>query len=495
MVNAAPHNKMTPCYVIIFMRHFSLSAILPLAAFLTALFSPVMHSCITDDITTSPADQPEFSTDTLDMGYMFTGTDNPTFSFRVYNRHDKVLNISSIRMKSAGSPFRLNVDGLAGQQFGDIEIRPNDSIYVFVAASLPVNGNFEPSWFTDAVEFVTNGRTSEVIVKAQGSDVERLHGQIITADTRWSADRPRQVFDSLVVAPGATLTVEAGARICFHDGAYMRVRGSLVTDGQPGNPVRFTGDRTGNVVTDIPFELMSRQWQGMYIAPTARDCRLSYTEIINTWTGVSVDSSEVTGSPVLTLSNCRLRNSAGHVLEASHTAVEAYASEFAEAGAGPVRLTGGTHRFIGCTFSNYYLFSAITGPLVSLSHISADSSTGSSAPLMKASFINCILYGSGGDMAPTDLKGSQVTVERCLLRSNGSDDDNFLHCIWDTDPMFYTVRADYIFDYRLHGDSPAIGQALDGYSDLMGAQDFYGAPRGSASLGAYEPKAGDDSGE
>lgn len=473
------------------MIRFSLSSFFRAALLLTGLaILCVSQSCIEDDITTSPADQPEFSTDTLKMGAMFTDVDNPTFSFRVYNRHDKVINISSIRFRSENSVFRMNVDGLAGKSFNNIEIRPNDSIYVFVAATLPPNGNFKPTLTSDVIEFTTNGVIREVVVTAEGTDVERLYAHTISADTRWEADRPRQIFDSLIVAPGATLTIDPGTRLYFHDGAYMNVHGTLITQGEPGRPVELTGDRTGNVVTDISFDLMSRQWEGLYFSSTARNCRMEYTEVRNTWTGLTVDSTGTTSDPVLTLANCRLRNAAYNALNASHTTIHAYATEFAEAGYGAVSLTGGDYRFIGCTFSNYYLFSAIMGPLLRLSHVTppdSDEATDAGAPLLRAEIVNCILYGSGSEMQPGDLTGTQVTVTRCLLRSNGENDDHFIDCFWDQDPMFLTVRNDYIFDYRIQPESPAVGQALPGFEPLCGDRDFYGAPRTSCSLGAYEP--------
>lgn len=474
------------------MTHFSLTGLYRGVLLLAGLtFLCALASCIEDDITTSPADQPDFSTDSLKMGAMFTDVDNPTFSFRVYNRHSKVLNISSIRFKSDNSVFRMNVDGLAGKSFSNIEIRPNDSIYVFVAATLPPNGSFKPTEVSDIIEFVTNGVTREVVVTAEGTDVERLYAITLTDDTRWEADRPRQIFDSLVVAPGTTLTIAPGTRLYFHDGAYMNIHGTLITQGEPGHPVEFTGDRTGNVVTDISFDLMSRQWEGLYFSSTARDCRMDYTEVRNTWTGLTVDSTGVTPAPVLTLANCRLRNAAYNVLNASHTTIHAYATEFAEAGYGTVSLTGGDYRFINCTFSNYYLFSAIMGPLLRLSHVTPpdpdDEAATSDAPLLKAEITNCILYGSGADMLPGDLTDTQVTVTRTLLRSDGENDDHFIECLWNQDPLFLTVRNDYIFDYRLKPESPAIGQALPGFETLCGDRDFYGAPRTTASLGAYEP--------
>ncbi len=59
-------------------------------------------------------------------------------------------------------------------------------------------------------------------------------------------------------------------------------------------------------------------------------------------------------------------------------------------------------------------------------------------------------------------------------------------CVWDEDPLYYTVRNDYIFDYRVKPDSPAIGAADATLTLPEAATDRYGMPRGAApDLGAY----------
>ena len=89
-----------------------------------------------------------------------------------------------------------------------------------------------------------------------------------------------------------------------------------------------------------------------------------------------------------------------------------------------------------------------------------------------------------------DLTGTKVFLRRVLIKENGSDDANFIACLWDKDPLYYTVREDYIFDYRLKPESPAIGA---GDASLMlpaAARDAYGLPRQATAgaapdLGAY----------
>lgn len=449
-----------------------------------------LQSCIEDGFSSSAADQPAFSVDTLQMGVIFTDEPSTTRRFTVYNRADKGISISRISLSGQNaSLFRLNVDGFSGREFSNVEIRANDSIFVFVEATLPHNDRTVPVEVTASLNFLTNGVEQSVIVAAQGRDVTRLRAEIITADTRMTAERPYQIFDSLVVAPGATLTIEPGAELLFHDGAYMAVRGTLKAVGEPGKEITFAGDRTGNVVTDISFDIMSRQWTGLFFTDTSVGSELSYSCVRNTWQGVTVDSA-----PLLMISS-RLRNSGSRVLEAYHAAVQAFGCEFAEAADGAVLLQGGSHIFNHCTFSNYYLFAAISGPILQFAHLNADSDDESGLPYLQADITNSIVYGLGTDLSHGKLDGTAVTLRRCLLKSRGTDDDNFLNCLWDTDPLFYTVREDYVFDYRLRPESPAIGAADPSLTLPQAATDAYGLPRGPApDLGAYvfQPQQADE---
>ena len=92
-------------------------------------------------------------------------------------------------------------------------------------------------------------------------------------------------------------------------------------------------------------------------------------------------------------------------------------------------------------------------------------------------------------MAPGNLDGTQIYLRRCLIRSDGTDDEHFTDILWNQDPLFYTVRADYLFDYRLQPLSPAIEAAFPALNTLpLPATDIYGTPRPPApALGAHEP--------
>lgn len=448
-------------------------------------------ACINDDISTSPSDQPTFSVDTLKMGTVFTEDVTVTHKFTVRNRNDKGINISDIRLSGPNADlFRLNVDGLAGKTFQNVEIRANDSIYVFVEAALPANGGTTPQTVNATVDFLTNGVTSHVVLRADGQDVTRLRALTITEDTHLTKGRPYQIFDSLVVAEGRTLTLDPGADLRFHDGATFIVRGTLICNGTLRDPVSIAGDRTGNVITDITFDLMSRQWNGLQFTVSSHGNRMVHTHLRNTWYGVIVSGDgkpSADGAPKLWLQNTRLRNSGDLVLEVYDADVQAYGCEFAEAANGVVRLQGGSHIFNHCTFANYYLFSAIGGAALTLEHLSPENDAETGTPYTKALISNSIIYGLGPDISPGDLLGTEVTLNHCLLRSNGTDDDNFIACLWDKDPLYYTVREDYIFDYRVKPESPAIGAGDPALTLPDAAVDAYGLTRSTTAptLGAY----------
>ena len=191
--------------------------------FVGAVVAVMLSGCIEDGFTSSPADQPTFSTDTLDMGMVFTEAGTPTHSFTVYNRASKNLLISSIGLRDGSQVFRLNVDGISGRTFQNVEIRPNDSIFVLVEATLPPNGQNTPIEISDRLDFVTNGVRQTVVLRADGQDILRHRGLVIGSDTRLSAEKPYQIFDSLVVEEGARLTLDPGVILYFHDKASLRV--------------------------------------------------------------------------------------------------------------------------------------------------------------------------------------------------------------------------------------------------------------------------------
>ena len=68
-------------------------------------------------------------------------------------------------------------------------------------------------------------------------------------------------------------------------------------------------------------------------------------------------------------------------------------------------------------------------------------------------------------------------LQNCLLKSSGENDEHFIDCLWDKDPLYFTDREAYLFDYRLHDDSPAFGAGNPSLTLPATASDAFGTPR------------------
>lgn len=99
---------------------------------------------------------------------------------------------------------------MSGDVFHDVEIRGNDSIFVFIECLLPATEGNDPYLVDDAIEFLTNGVSQEVRLEAYGQNVTRLRGVTVDKDMRLTTERPYIVFDTLTIAEGARLTVDRG---------------------------------------------------------------------------------------------------------------------------------------------------------------------------------------------------------------------------------------------------------------------------------------------
>ena len=448
-----------------------------------------VSSCIEDGFTTSSNDLLEFSTDTLSFDTVFTGETTATKRFLVYNRHKKQLNISRIYLDGIpeGARFYLNVDGRSGEEFNDIEVRGEDSIYVFVETHIDTSNENLPFDIYGNLRFQTNGVEQTVVLRAAGQNANTVRNWHITENTTLTTDRPYRVMDSIVVEEGATLTIPAATTVYFHDKARIKVRGSLIAAGEQDRPVTLRADRLDNVAGEIPFDLMAGQWDGILLERQSFGNEFRYLVMKGSTTGVVADSCGALDRRKLYIFNSVLHNSAGSVLTSLHSWIDADGCEFSDSKDGVVDLTGGKHTFNNCTFANYYLFDAVTSPILSLWYVLPDEKIYDN-PLMTARFNNCIVYGNASDISAGDLTGSDVLLQYCLLRSSGTDDSNFLNCVWGGDPLFYTVREEYIFDYRLRNESDAIGKGSRGLCPPEVRFDRYGNDRFQSEtidIGAY----------
>lgn len=456
-------------------------------AFLALISVVIIQSCISDDFETSSNVRLEFSRDTVNFDTVFTDLGTPTARLKVFNREKKSVNISSIKFVNSDTYFSLNVDGVSGKDFHDVEIRGGDSIFIFIECYIPETLGDKPFRIEDKLQFLTNGSTQDVVVEAYGQNVTRLKNLKVTSDMTLTDNRPYVIFDSLKIEKGATLTIRPGAQLLFHDKASMVVEGKLLALGEAGKMIDMRGDRIDNVLPDVGYDILAGQWKGIRIDAESFGNEMRYVNMRSTKEGLRIDSCGITDKSKLLLVNSWLHNSESTALSSKYAKVDAYGCVFSEAANAVVSLYGGEHTFNQCTLSNYYLFSVISSPLLCVYHLfPEDLADNPLNPLMKAKFLNCILYGIPDDINCGDLKDSEVFLDYCLLKSNGTDDDNFRNCLWGENPLFYTVRSDYYFNYRLKPESPAIGAGDGAFLVPLVMTDMDGKNRNNPpSLGAY----------
>jgi hypothetical protein len=456
-------------------------------ALVAGLAMLMCSSCIEDGFTTSSSDVLAFKSDTVAFDTVITLQGTATKQMVVYNHSKKQISISSIKVAGLASKghFHLNVDGVRGDEFQNVEIRGNDSIFIFIEARLDEMEKDEPTLLEDRLEFVTNGVTQSVLLSAWGQDVVRLNGDTIDHSMRLTANKPYLIYDTVFVKEGVTLTIDEGATLLFHDKAAMRCAGRMLANGTAEAPVTFRGDRLDRVVGRTSFDIMSGQWGGIIFTPPTMNNVLKHVIMKGSSIGMHCSAYGDTIHCALKLVNCVLTNSTSTCLATATCYVQLIGTEISDAAEEVAYFAGGKVRASQCTFANYYLFKLPSLPIVNVFDVEYTNGT---IGKIKADFNNCIIHGLCAEINEGDLADFNVYLRYCLLKSPGKDDAHFINCVWEGDPQFLTVRDDYIFDYRLGNESDAIGK---GNPDLCPAEaryDRYGNDRSARSaidLGAY----------
>ncbi len=450
-------------------------------------FSTLLSSCIEDGFTTASSDVLAFNRDTVAFDTVITLQGTATKQMVVYNHSKKQINISSIKVAGEANKghFHLNVDGVRGDEFQNVEIRGNDSIYIFIEAYIDEMGQDEPTLLEDHLEFVTNGKTQKVLLSAWGQDVVRIKGDTIRRNAHFTADKPYLIYDTMFVSPGVTLTLDAGTTLLFHDKAALRCAGRMRANGTADEPVIFRGDRLDHIVGSTSFDIMSGQWGGVIFTPPTMGNVLNHVIMKGSSIGMHCSANGDTTQCALKLVNCVLTNSSSTCLATATCYVKLIGTEISDAAEEVGYFAGGKVEATQCTFANYYLFKVPSLPIVNVFDVEYSNGT---IGKIKAYFDNCIIHGLSKEINEGELDNFNVYLRYCLLKSSGTNDAHFINCVWEGDPDFLTLRDDNFFDYRLGNESDAIGKGNPELCPEEARYDRYGNDRWARSaidLGAY----------
>ena len=240
-------------------------------------------SCRNDFESVPSTGNLEFSRDTVYLDTVFTNIGSSTYNLKVYNRSNEDINIPTLRLGDGEtSNYRLNVDGLPGKIFNNIQILAKDSIFIFVETTFDINnlpGGGNDFLYTDQivfdagsneqkVELVTlvqdavflypadlgNGmyETLNLGVDENGDDI-LIEGFFLNdPELTFTNDKPYVIYGYAAVAAGKTLTINPGARVHFHanSGILVANTGSIKANGALSsdpevleNEIIFEGDR------------------------------------------------------------------------------------------------------------------------------------------------------------------------------------------------------------------------------------------------------------
>ncbi len=452
--------------------------------FISVLF--LFFSCRKDSFITSPDARISISADTLKYDTLFVTAGSTYRILKIINENDQKLRLTSFKlMGGASSAYKMNVDGVAGSQFSNLEINANDSIYVFVQVNVNPSAANLPFVIRDSIQISYNGKDRKVQLEAWGQNAHFFRNKVVAADETWSNDLPYVILGSLQINANATLTINKGCRIYAHANAPIVVNGTLKTNGlkDTADRVYFQGDRL-----DEPYKDFPASWPGIYFGATSKDNVLIYTTIKNAYQAIGVTEPSVNVNPKLTLNECIIDNAYDAGIISLSSSINARNCLVSNCGKNLFLAQGGNYQFTHCTVVTYAnQFIDHKDPVLTISNFANSSSAN-----LTATFRNCIFWGENG------LVNDEVVV---LKNGNTTFNVNFDNNLWKVQtapsnitsnqiinsqaPLFDSVNTTKnYYDFRLQAASPAINKGIGAgvTTDLDGKPRTVGLP----DLGCFE---------
>ncbi len=487
----------------------------------------LLGSCRKDFSTILSAGELEFSRDTVFLDTVFTNISSSTRTLKVYNRSNNDISIPTIALGRGESSFyRLNVDGIAGKSFQNIPILANDSIFIFIEATIDFTQVVDPL-YTDSIVFDAANNVQDVDLvtlvqdaifyfperdanriketislglDAQGNALE-INGRLLEdTELTWTADKPHVVYDFIGVPEGKTLTIEAGAQVFFHNnsGLLVQENGSLKVMGALDQEVVFEGDRLEPAFADV-----AGQWGTIWLRSGSVANEIDYAIIKNGIIGLLVDDMGP-GFPTVTITNSQIYNSSNFGILGRSTHIRGENLVIGAAGqAGLAATAGGRYNFVHSTIANYWTGGFRQFPAVLVNNFfvtqEGENQTVTGVDLDAANFINCIIVGNQGvEFIADAVTGADFNFKltNSLLKFDTTNQELLSNPVYDfTNASLYeNSLINAITDFRnpsendliIGANSDAIGAGL--LSSALGVPfDILGVDRTTTpDIGAYQ---------
>ncbi|MBR1889348.1 MAG: hypothetical protein IJ816_01820 [Alloprevotella sp.] len=441
------------------------------------LLSSCLVACMDDDnYLVSPTAAISIWKDTVSLDTVIANEVTPTDTFKIYNPHNQPIRFERIWLEGGvESPFRINVDGQSlsgGETLSNVEIGKRDSLIIFLFVRATDFDRDDAVKIIDKLHFLTEGgKEQHVVLKCYSQSVIPLE-QLRVGNTQvLDASRPYHIKDSIVVEEGGQLLIQPGVTLLFHNDARLIVYGKLSLNGSVDENVVLRGDRLGNMLTDIPYDKIPNQWDGIYFRSTSTNNEIDYADIHSANVGVQIEGSDLSQQS-LVLRNSIIHNTGSYGLLAKNANATVINTQITNSGNDCVKLLGGDYTFIHCTIAQFYPFVGGHGVAFDFSNYEDEERL----PLVNLEVANTIVTGINAD----DLMGHQnnsrledafeYKFTSCYLHTpRVSDDTHFVNCLWseDNESRFaesenFTPQFDYDklnFSFLLSEKSRAIGTA------------------------------------
>lgn len=495
------------------------------------LFIVVLWSACRKDFEYAPSSgNLEFSKDTVFLDTIFTNIGSSTYSLIVHNRNRDPIEIPSIRMGNGqNSRYRLNVDGEAGNEFQNIPILAQDSIFIFIETTVPSSAINESEFlYTDAIQFDSGVDQQEVQLVTLVKDAVFLYPNTLSNGTKeflflglddegdeirvegftlddnhlnFTNEKPYVIYGYAAVSNEKRLVIDAGARVHFHknsgilvqEGGTLQINGNLSANQEVlENEVVFESDRLEPEFSEIPG-----QWGTVWLSKGSRNNSIDYLTIKNATVGLLVEGDGMLLSPTLELKNTQIYNSARINLWAKTAFINA--ENIILGGAGNTTLycnLGGKYSFAHSTIANYWINGFRTGSALLIDNSINDEVMGD---LVNADFINCIIDGNSTvELALRDnkTKAFNYTFTNCMIKFKDNRGDFVGNPLYDFEnlDLFNQILLNQETDFKSPntndfkiGDFSIAKDNANLDTALLVPLDILGVDRTSSpAIGAYQ---------
>ena len=487
--------------------------------FLLTGLALALFACRKETIISGTGVNLRFSTDTVYLDTVFTQIGSSTYTLKVYNDAEETVEIDNIRLGKPSSSFNINVNGKAVTSIENVQILPNDSMYIFVEVNAPnaasaeylltdsiIFNNKDKEQFVQLVSLAREAkfiRPNRFLTSGSGDNLITIPYSIIPCDTSWSAGLPIVVYGYAVIDEGCELAINPGVDVHFHNNSGLWVfNGGTLKVAEGNNPggdsVTFQGDRLEPYYEDIPG-----QWGGVlggiFIDDSARAI-INTAVIKNATTAIRLDSGQFNDQ--LNITNSYILNNSRVGLYGGYGKVNATNVVIANAGVHLFYAFGGNYQFRHTTFANYWNQSTRQDPSVYLTNfIEVQTENGIEVvarEIEQCYFGNCIIDGINRQefvISEDESRPLSYRFTNALLKLNNdiedrgfdvSDADHFTqNTIYvNTASEFVNVEVN---NYALDTASQAVN--VGNTSDATQALDILGNFRnigGLPDLGAIE---------